>query len=377
MILARVNRTWMPGPEAGLLLVLVILVATPGRPAWVATLQGTDRLDSELDEARALGYYEGLLDSVAPALTARRASPENKGPAADAPRPGSVTFRDAGLIEPDPGFLLLRLRPDVDLPWNGTRFRTNALGFRGPDAEPTKAPGTFRVVVLGSSNTMGHGVEDRETYARHLERWLAGRIGPGRRVEVLNLAVSSYAPTQRFHRLTTEVEALDPDWILADASPLDLYLSEHHLGEVVRRGVSIPYAFVLRALERADVSAADTPEEFGRKLRDVYSELLDGTYAGMAEEAQRLGVPLTVAILPRADSKEESPAIVALLAETARRHDLPCLDLSGAFRDLPLDALRVSPWDKHPSVLGHRRIFEHLRDALAGSGGVPGLPTGS
>jgi hypothetical protein len=73
---------------------------------------------------------------------------------------------------------------------------------------------------------------------------------------------------------------------------------------------------------------------------------------------------LTVVILPRADSKTESPYLFELFRDLSDRHDLPYADLSDAFDRLELDEYRIAPWDHHPNALGHRLIFERLRDGL-------------
>ena len=71
-------------------------------------------------------------------------------------------------------------------------------------------------------------------------------------------------------------------------------------------------------------------------------------------------------ILPRADSKAESPGIFRLLRGAVDRHGLRRVDLSGAFDRLELDDFRIAPWDHHPNALGHRLIFAGLRDGLLG-----------
>jgi len=57
-------------------------------------------------------------------------------------------------------------------------------------------------------------------------------------------------------------------------------------------------------------------------------------------------------------------------------YSLPVIDLTGAYRGRELSEYRLSPWDKHPSVLGHQLIFEELRDELIQRGGGPWLPLG-
>lgn len=347
---ARLMRPWL-----ACLAMLAVPMAFPGS-AWVSNLRGRAKLDSELEMARADGYYEELIRSS----KARRPPRQAERPA------GRKSFTESGLMDEVPDYRRRVLRPNLDEGWNGSSFRTNALGFRGPEISRGKPPGTFRVVVLGSSNTMGHGVEDEESYPRLLEGWLAERSGTGRRVEVVNLAVSGDSPTQRLVRLRLEVAGLEPDWIFCDLTALDFSLEEQHLRWVVEEGAEVPFDFVREALAGSRVAPGDSADEFHEKFRPFLKPLLDRAIGGWAAEAGRIGAPLTVVLLPRADSKAESPGIFQLFRGSADRHGLPHVDLTGAFDRLELDDYRIAPWDHHPNALGHRLIFARLRDALLG-----------
>ena len=144
------------------------------------------------------------------------------------------------------------------------------------------------------------------------------------------------------------------DWILCDASPLVHALEEDHLEAIIRgsSAIEIPFEYVREALQRAGVTAADSPDSFRRKLRGEYEALLDGAYAGWSEESNRLGIPLSLVILPRADRERQSPVIAELIRSLARRHGLDFFDLSAAFDGLEPGQFRVSAWDRHPSALG-------------------------
>jgi hypothetical protein len=359
--LAGLARPWL-----ACVALLVLPVVVPDSPL-VQALRGTARLDSEIEMARADGYYEQLI----------RPPGETRKPRPSEPPPGWTTFSDSGLVDEVHDYRRRTLRPNLDARWNGTSFRTNTLGYRGPAISRGKPPGTFRVVVLGSSNTMGHGVDDEQTYARLLERWLAGRVGPGRRVEVVNIAVSGDSPTQQLLRLQLDVPGLDPDWILSDITALDLSLEEQHLRWVLGKGIKVPLDFVRDALDRSGVDADDSPEEFHRKFRTYPKPLLDRTFEGWAAEANRIGTPLTVVILPRADSKTESPGLFQLFREVSDRHELRYCDLSDTFDRLDLDDYRIAPWDHHPNALGHRLIFARLRDGLLADAEFMGVLDGS
>lgn len=370
---AREIGRWIGSPAGVLVPMLVLAWSCPNSP-WVECLRGETALAAELVQAETRGYYEQLL--AAGERPARRGEAVETAEDAQAPPPpGWVTFADSGIAVEDPGSHRWKMRPNLDVIWNGVRFRTNALGYRGPEVSRAKPAGTYRIVVLGSSNTMGHGVGDEAVYPRRLERWLGGRTAAsGRRVEIVNLAISGDSPSQRLLRLREEVPALDADWVLCDATVLDVSLEEVYLDALLRAGQEPPHDYQRAAVHRAGLSPGEPRGEFARKLWGVAEELLDGAYAGWADESRRQGRPLTLVLLPRADKVAPTPYLSRLLRRLASRHGLDCLDLEGAFAGMGLAEYRVSPWDHHPSERGHAAIFAALRDELDRRGGCPGLP---
>jgi hypothetical protein len=98
-------------------------------------------------------------------------------------------------------------------------FRTNNLGLRRDvDTAVRKPANTARVLVLGDSQTEGIA-SNEETYSTGLERALNRlqlrlRNRTGRRVEVLNAAVSGYSPLLEYLWLRERGCALQPDVIL-------------------------------------------------------------------------------------------------------------------------------------------------------------------
>lgn len=345
--------TWLaaPGPVCAALLALPL--AIPETP-WLASLRGVASIDSEINQARTDGYYEELNRSTAG---------HRRPTLADRP-PGRKSFTESGLLDEVDDYRHRVLRPGLDTRWNDHAFRTNSLGYRSPEISPKKPPGTFRILLFGSSNSMGHGVEEEETYARKLEGWLNQRVGAGRRVEVVNLSVSGDSPTQQWFRIRLEAPKLDPDWILSDITALDLSLEEQHLRWVLEKRPAIPFDRVREALESVNVRP-DAPQEIlHRELSPHLRPILEASFAGWADEARKIGVPLSVVILPRADSKVESPQLFRLYRDLASRNQLRWVDLTDAFDRLELDDFRIAPWDHHPNALGHRLIFERLRDQL-------------
>jgi lysophospholipase L1-like esterase len=99
------------------------------------------------------------------------------------------------------------------------RVTTNALGMRGASAVAEKAPGVYRILVLGDSFTFGYGVEDWENFPARLETELAG---PDRRIEVLNAGVPGWAADAYLLYLRESGLALEPDLVIVAISQNDL-----------------------------------------------------------------------------------------------------------------------------------------------------------
>ena len=100
---------------------------------------------------------------------------------------------------PDPE-LLFRLTPDCDSAWsmpqaNGPSrvvpFHVSSQGLRDK-VYGEKAEGTFRILCIGDSFTMGHGLEnEQDTFPKQLEALLNAR-SKGGRVEVINAGVMAW-----------------------------------------------------------------------------------------------------------------------------------------------------------------------------------------
>ena len=121
-----------------------------------------------------------------------------------------------------------KLQPNTYARFNTADYdyvqRVNNLGLRGPDIDPAKKAGSYRILMLGDSFTMGLGVEDDQTFSALLEKSLRARSlkAHGKAIEVLNAGVGSYAPILSLFQLTRDVGKLDPDLVVLNLDMSDL-----------------------------------------------------------------------------------------------------------------------------------------------------------
>jgi hypothetical protein len=361
--ISRILRN-RPGSAPALMVFLLAIAGLAGDTALVSTLRGFS-FANEARHAPTLGYYEGLINAPGREFLSDLPQP----PPGWLPFGGDVT----GIVTELSTYLRWEMKPNLNIRWNGTVFRTNSLGFRTPEVRLEKPAGTYRVLVFGSSNTMGYGVNNDDMYTRHLERFFNAWMGPARRVEVVNLAIAGESPTRRLARMKKEAGRWSADWLLCDASALDSWLEDNHIQSVLLRGIPIPFPFVQDAVRRSGATAADSIEVFRDKFRGESERVVGRVYAAWKDEAARAQIPLSVLILPRGDSKAKSNRVFQLIRSLCVQNGLDFIDMSSAFDHMEVDEFRVSDWDKHPNARGHRVMFEALRDAILRRGQLPGL----
>jgi hypothetical protein len=113
--------------------------------------------------------------------------------------------------------------------------RVNKHGLRGQEFATEKAPGTYRVVMLGDSFTMGKGVEDDQTFSVLVERFVNEKKGPRcKTMEVLNGGVDSYAPILSFLQLKRDLQPLHPDLVVLNLDVSDLVQEAAYRTQAVR-----------------------------------------------------------------------------------------------------------------------------------------------
>lgn len=123
----------------------------------------------------------------------------------------------------EPGHADLLTEYDSVLGWRKTPFATgrfvtaeyavaetiNAKGLRGPEYAYDKAPGEYRILILGDSYAEGYTVNADEVCSAVLERLLSRRAG--QRYQVINAGTGGYSTDQELLFFETEGKRYHPD----------------------------------------------------------------------------------------------------------------------------------------------------------------------
>ncbi len=284
----------------------------------------------------------------------------------------------------------------------GQPMRINSHGLPGPEIPYHKGDNEYRILFLGDSVAAGFGIPEKDCFARRLPAlWHASEAHIT--VTTANCSVTSYSPWQQVDLLETEGMRYDPD-VIVQVFCLNDYVEKFCL---TRFGgySSGPFEFVSPLLARSGLYRAvrlllarrqDDDEKRRKGLLARYSitRLIDEPAAPQFKDAWRITFdnmskmvaiarrherPFAIVCFPYAvqiaPGAAEQPAPQARLAQFAREHDVPFLDLLPTFRaythqhqlsaqDLFLDFC-------HPTKIGHAIAAREIRAFLIKHGLSP------
>ena len=134
---------------------------------------------------------------------------------------------------------------------SGETAAINSLGFRGPEFQREKPPGTFRVVCLGESSTFGFRNTDAETYPALLGKLF--REQPGSvAVEVINAGFPYYNSGSIVSLLEAEVLGFDPDLVTVYSAYNDVHWPLHE-GALTKLSAWIRDHFVIHLVMKETI----------------------------------------------------------------------------------------------------------------------------
>ena len=280
----------------------------------------------------------------------------------------------------------------------------NAHGHHDDEFPEAKPPGELRILSLGDSVTMGHGVTRDKTYANQLERRLeADSALAYRSYQVINAGVQGYAVFQELEVLRRSLR-FRPDLVtvgfcLNDATEPFVVnrryggtgLDYHRVAQTSRRWLDYVYnetgygrlAQEIR-LRLGDVRQARLRAEYdvGRMIRERETPLVQQRWGVVLDDLATLyavaaehDVPVLLLVFPYTfqlgDAESQWPQQV--LNAHAAEHGIPIIDFTpvferlvargeGAVEDYFLD-------EDHFTVRGHgvvaREIHARLPDLLS------------
>jgi lysophospholipase L1-like esterase len=241
----------------------------------------------------------------------------------------------------------------------------NREGMRDRDHEVAKPPNTFRIICLGDSVTLGHGVKRSESYPFLLEAFFE-QLGLPLRFEVLTMAASGWSTLQEATAYRELARKYAPDQVFLGLCFNDVAEMQNNLTRPPPGIVSL--AMRHSALARWTVNAR------GREVHSVRELFHDPEPPAVAAGWERVfaqllvlrddvaadGAALSVVIFPfrfQLEPGAPPPVAQAKVAAFCRRHEIPCFDMLDVLRAAGPGAMID---ESHLSPEGSRLVAEAL-----------------
>ena len=228
---------------------------------------------------------------------------------------------------------------------------SNALGFRGPEYQAKKPAHTYRIIVLGTYQAFGYGVNDAETYEADLEKSLS-KAHPGESFEVWNMARPAGTAMDGLARMENGLFAYQPDLVVLDYGNVDTsLLNDSYLLQVlhlsgrsyVRQIFGAVESHLFPLLQHTLVWQKIWGQYYGGMMRTSETQDFEAVMKDSIALGQQNNVPVLLVREPWAPPVSVYQAIAGT--------STPILDIAKAFTAHPLTVpppadLKTGEWGK-------------------------------
>lgn len=268
-------------------------------------------------------------------------------------------------------------RPSSSAKLMGVTISLNSLGDRGPELKNPKPAGCERILVMGSSITMGWGVPYEKIFTSVTGQMLNSNkpFGENHSFEVVNAGIGNYNTHFQFMLFQHQYPVVKPDMVVL----------HYFISDVQPRGMG-NNSFILRDSYLAAFlydKWSIVKLKFGGNYKDLFtfykdlyaddSEAWKQTRAEISEMRDitaKDGVPFVVMIIP--DIHDLSPGtpykeLYSKMETAFKAMNIPTVNTFDAFqKDFGDDVskLWIQSDDPHPNATGHALMAKFLYDYI-------------
>lgn len=231
----------------------------------------------------------------------------------------------------------------------------NSDGFRGREYSIKKFANTFRIIMLGDSETLSFMLRQEETLPARLEDLLNRQAGGKLNYEVLNFGVEGYCTLQELEMLKTKGLKYNPDliilnYVMNDPEPGEYYFNKAFL---MRHSATVRYLTYrikkgLIRRERKKLHISNELENYNYYHQPKYFNQIKKAVLEIADISRERRNKLVVVIFPTSstqvqDFKGNYPyKHLHRLVKNIDTADIVFIDLIDEFNRLDLSPQQVS-----------------------------------
>lgn len=270
--------------------------------------------------------------------------------------------------------------PNTEGRFQNVDIRINNLGLRGPDIPEQKDANTYRVLVLGSSVTLGWGVAQENVYTTVAESRINDMLTAkdvSKRVQVINAGVGNYNAKRSIAQFYQKAAEINPDLIILSlfardaediAPPSDNFLFKNS-ALVVTAWAKWQYLKWKLGWGKSE----------GEKYKNLYAEgsparqNMFSMIEELADYSRKNGMKLAIAMTPFIDDFDTYPFLHVheAIKSLSEKLEIPYEDLLEYLRDEDARSLWNLPGDPHPNARGHELMAKGLEKLILEASDLP------
>ena len=240
-------------------------------------------------------------------------------------------------------------------------IRINDLGLRG-DEISRKQRAKRRILFLGSSVTLGWGVNEEETMTAILAQLFQKN---GQDVEIINAGIGNYNTVRYVERYLDHLVALEPSTIAIHFFPNDAEVLSAGGGNILLRHSQL--AVTLWSASNQLRAAINTPDMLNH-YQELYRENSHGfqamreSLAILANHAAHNNIRLYLIMCPDLQGLEDYryKFVHETMKTVAAELGYEYLDLLPSLQGFASEQIWAMPGDPHPNAFAHRLMAESI-----------------
>jgi lysophospholipase L1-like esterase len=254
-----------------------------------------------------------------------------------------------------------------------TEISINSRGMRGPEPlgpELISKEGIHRVLILGSSITLGWGVDYDKTYPELLQGQLNSESPQSPKYEVLNAGIGNYNTQREVELFLRRLTDLKPDMIILSYFVNDAEIIPPPSNNYLLKNSQLAVMLWSR------LGQLKTAFGFNKNLLEHYKSVYQEDYQGwqtvkhsfalLQDYAQKHGIKVIVTMIPDIHVLKPYPFdfIHDKVKTLALESGFLYLDFLDSFKSADPHGLWAMPGDPHPNAFGHELMAKQLYDFL-------------